>query len=47
MRSRIGFWTLPGIIKKSVSGYPAYGTNDKRLKSQSCPAIPLESGTME
>jgi hypothetical protein len=34
MRSRVGFWTLPGISKKlNVNGYLAYGTKDKRLKS--------------
>jgi hypothetical protein len=34
MRSRVGFWTLPGISKKvNVNGYLAYGTKDKILKS--------------
>jgi hypothetical protein len=34
MRSRVGFWTLPGISKNiNVNGYLAYGTKDKRLKS--------------
>ncbi|MDN3656704.1 DUF5686 family protein [Ferruginibacter paludis] len=34
MRSRVGFWTLPGISKNiNVNGYLAYGTKDKQLKS--------------
>ena len=32
-RSRVGFWTLPGISKKvNVNGYIAYGTKDKQFK---------------
>lgn len=34
VRSRVGFWTLPGISKKiNVNGYLAYGTKDHQLKS--------------
>jgi hypothetical protein len=34
IRSRVGFWTLPGISKKiNVNAYLAYGTKDKKLKS--------------
>jgi hypothetical protein len=34
MRSRVGFWTLPGITKNiNVNGYLAYGTKDQLLKS--------------
>ena len=33
LRSRIGFWTLPGISKKiNINGYIAYGTKDNQLK---------------
>jgi hypothetical protein len=33
VRSRVGFWTLPGISKKlNINGYIAYGTRDKKLK---------------
>lgn len=35
LRSRVGFWTLPGISKKlNVNGYIAYGTKDNQLKAQ-------------
>lgn len=34
MRSRIGFWTLPGVSKKvNANGYVAYGTSDKKVKA--------------
>ncbi|MCW3106424.1 MAG: hypothetical protein JWQ09_930 [Segetibacter sp.] len=33
LRSRVGFWTLPGISKKlNINGYMAYGTRDNKLK---------------
>ena len=33
LRSRVGFWTLPGISKKiNINAYIAYGTKDKLLK---------------
>ncbi len=33
LRSRVGFWTLPGVNKKlNINGYIAYGTRDNRLK---------------
>ena len=33
VRSRVGFWTLPGISKKlNVNGYIAYGTRDNKIK---------------
>ncbi|CAN5750580.1 DUF5686 and carboxypeptidase-like regulatory domain-containing protein [soil metagenome] len=33
VRSRIGFWTMPGISKKlNVNAYVAYGTKDKLFK---------------
>lgn len=33
LRSRIGFWTMPGISKKlNLNGYIAYGSKDNQLK---------------
>ncbi len=33
LRTRVGFWTMPGISKKlNVNGYLAYGTKDKTFK---------------
>lgn len=33
VRSRVGFWTLPGISKKlNLNGYMAYGTRDNKIK---------------